>query len=1099
MILISGNNKTMDAIMTIPTNNRTLGIVFLFLAVFLFGYAGQAQTLGSLYAQEGSDQLYLEEGESLKSALVKLEKHYNVGLLYRSNIVEGVMIRKSSNLSLNVDEALSFLLKETDLKFKALNPKTYGIYKNPVFIQQAVEIPVQQNISGTVVDSETGEALPGVNVIAGSNEASGTTTDMDGRYEIDVTEDELMLVFSYIGYERQEITINGRSEINIELKQDVQLLEDVVVIGYGTQRTREVTSAVTSVDSEDFVTGNINDSQYLLQGKVPGLIVTGQEGGSNIRLRGLSTIGANKEPLFVIDGVIGADLRSIDPNDIESMDVLKDASAAAIYGTRGASGVIIITTKSGSEYSDSGISVTYNGQVTTQVVANRTEMLTAEEYRDIPNQNSNLSIADHGSSTNWFDEVTQRAFTHTHSLAISGGNENTTYRVSGNFRDIQDIQKGVGVDQLNARLSIQHRTLNDRLKLSGSLATTDHVSQDGIPEVFRYATVSNPTAPVFDEDGNYVEIPGFDIYNPVAINELTTIDSEFNNLNLSLRGDYEFRDLIDGLSSSVFYSRETSGSFRGEYRSKDLRWGNAAGRNGLAFRESREGRNQLFENTFNYLQNFGIVGLESVAGYSYQEFTDQGMGVSAGDLITDEVLYHNLGTAGEFNTGQGDVWSYRTESKLIAVFARSNFIIDDTWFLSGTIRREGSSRFGEGNKYANFFAASAGAELTNLINIPKANQFKLRISYGETGNNAPNSGISKLRFGTGSSFLVNGEFIPSIGPVSNPNPNLKWEIKKEWNTGLDFEFFNSRLSGSLDYYQNVTQDLLLEFNVQVPPNLYPLKWVNIGEISNQGFEAIINYAVLQKADYSWTSGVTFSTQKTILESLSSGDFQFGDQQLIANAGSPGLNGTTLIRVKEGRPIGEIWGKKYAGISENGEWLFYSKEGEIVTFAETTTEDDRVIGNGMPHFQIGIDNTIRFKNWDLNMFWHGVLGHDLVNMYNLFYKNPTILTAYNATKSTQDILELSESPQFSDFYVEDASYLRLQNLTIGYNFDLLSSSMIRDLRLYATANNLWTITKYTGVSPEVRFEDFGNPLAPGIERRNQWFTQTSFVFGIKLGF
>ncbi len=1019
------------------------------------------------------------------------------GIKLRKNMLSkpGFMIPFLSNLF--TTKSLRFLMKSV-LAFALV----IGLTVNDSFAYDRVEV------TGTVTDATDGSPLPGASIIVqGSSELTGstigTTTGMDGTFTIRVPQELNTLVVSFIGYLTQQVDIDGRTEINIAMQPDVRLLDDVVVVGYGVQDRREITSAVASVGEDRFVTGNINEAQQLLQGKVAGLIITrpgaDPEQGFNIRLRGLSTIGAQKEPLVVIDGIIGGRFDSVDPRDIESIEVLKDASASAIYGTRGASGVILITTKSGGMAPEGGISVTYNGQFTTSIVANRMEMMTADEYRAIPSQVPHATISDFGASTNWWDEITQNAYNHTHSLAISGGNETTSYRLSGSYRDLQGIQKGTTSQRVNTRLNIQHRTLDDRLTLTGILSITDRQADVGNPTVFRYATTHNPTAPIFNADGTYREITGFDRFNPLAINELQTIDTESNRLNLSARAEYDLSDFVQGWSAAVFYSREKGDSFRGEYRSKNLDWGDGIGRNGLAFRRSDESRNQLFESTTSFRQSFSNIRLESVAGYSYQEFEFQGQGADAGNFPSDATLYHNLSLSGDVADGRANVWSYRNTNKLIAFFGRANFTIDNTYFLSGTFRREGSTRFGDGNKWGNFFAASAGAELTNLIAIPYADQFKVRVSYGETGQDAPSSGLSRLRFNTQGNFLVDGNFIPALAPASNPNPDLKWEIKREWNVGLDFAFFDDRLSGSLDYFQNVTNDLLLEFGVPVPPNIFPQQWVNIGELSNKGFEAAIDYVAINQQDFSWRTGITFSTAETILESLSSGDLQFGDRQLRSNVGSPGLNNTPMIRVQEGRPIGELWGKKFAGISSDGEWLFFNANGDIVRSADTSEADDQVIGNGMPDFQLGFDNTIRFKNWDLNMFWRGAFGHDLANSFNIFYKNPNTAFGWNVTKTSLELAELREDPQFSSFYVEDASFFRLENLTLGYTVNLPASSSIRNLRFYAAGNNLWTITNYTGVDPEVRFEDDGDPLSPGIERRDQWFTQTSFVFGVDLGF
>lgn len=971
-------------------------------------------------------------------------------------------------------------------------------------------------ITGTVIDAQDQGPLPGVSITVPGSEAEtgstiGTTTNLDGEYSLRVPQNLNRLRFSFIGYNPMVVNIDGRTTIDVALEQDVRLLDDVVVVGYGVQDRREITSSVASVSSEDFNRGNINDAQELLQGKVSGLQITRPGGDPNagftIRLRGLSTIGANQEPLVVIDGVPGADFQSVDPNDIESMEVLKDASAAAIYGTRGSSGVILVTTKSGSA-GQNRISVNYTGQLSSSFVANRYETLSASEYRALTD--NGISINDLGSSSDFWEEVTQNAYTQSHSLAVSGGDSNTSYRVSGNFRDVQGIQLGSGNQRLNARLNLNHRALNDRLTLTGNLSVTNSEQDIGLGEVFRYATVFNPTAPVRNEDGSFFRPTGFDNFNPVAINQESTIDFENSRFNLSGRAEYDFSEFIPGLSSSAFYSREKNDSFRGEYFSRNLPF-RGAGRNGLANRREDSNTNELFETTVNYRTSYDIVRLESVAGYSYQEFQSQGQGAEGGNFSSDTFSYNNLSFARDFNEGLGNIFSYRNESKLIAFFGRANFTIDNTYFLSGTFRREGSTRFGEGNKWGNFFAGSVGAELTNLIDIPEAQEFKIRLSYGETGQLPPFDGISQIQFSQGASFLVDGDFLPSLGPLANPNPNLKWERKKEVNAGIDFSFFEDRLSGSLDYYDSRTQDLLLDFEVPVPPNLAPTQWVNIGEIKNTGFEALLNYTAIQETDFSWRTGVTFSTNNATLVSLSSGDFQFGERAFISNMGAPGLNETDIIRVKEGRPIGEIWGPRFAGISESGSWQFFDIDGNVVGSADLTSDDNQVIGNGLPDFNLGFDNTINFRNWDFNMFWRGSFGHDLVNTYDVFYNNPAIAGAFNIAETAANS-PLREGNQFSSVHVEDASFMRLENITIGYNFQFSDQVPIRDLRFYASGNNLWTITGYGGVDPEVRYFDQGTSdsagvadggplaaLAPGIERRNQWFTQTSLVFGVNIGF
>lgn len=978
---------------------------------------------------------------------------------------------------------------------------------------QTAEAQQRVQVSGVVTDAASGEPLIGVTVIVqGSLESTGTTigtsTNIDGEYTLNVPSDLNTLIFSSVGYQTRSVNIDGRTRVDVTLNADIRELDNVVVVGYGTQRESEITSAVATITAADFQSGNINDAQQLLQGKVAGLSVS-RPGGDpnadfNIRLRGLSTLGANQSPLIVIDGIAGADLNTVDPNDIESMTVLKDASAAAIYGTRGANGVIIVTTRSG--VGDQPISVQYNGQVSVSTVANKLDVLSAEQYRNFRSADPDALPNDLGQNTNWFDEVTQTGITHTHSLNISGGNRQTTYSVSGTYRDIQSIQIGSGRQQLNTRLNLTHRAMNNRLRLNTTVAITDRDEKIGLGEVFRYAALFNPTAPVRNPDGSFFQQTFFDYFNPVAINEQSTIEAESSRMNIGFRAEYMFDDYIPGLSGSVFYARQSFSRLYGEYYEKTALF-RGAGRNGLAIRESFDSRNDLFEGVLNYDRSFGNVRFEATSGYSWQDFQDDLFFAEGGDFINDSFGWNNIFEAREFGRGQGTVRTFRNENRLIGFFGRTNFVINDTYFLSAAVRREGSSRFGVDNKWGTFFAVSGGVEVTNLISINGVDQLKARVSYGETGTDAPFNGLSQQRFSSGSAFLVDGSFVPSIGPVTNANPDLKWEVKRELNVGVDFAMMEARLRGSLDFYLSSTDDLLLEINVPVPPNQAPTTWINAAEVSNNGFEAAISYDAIRSRDLTWTTGITFATNTSTLERYAAG------RQTIANVGAPGLNDTPMIRVDEGRKIGDIWGWKFSRIGANGEWLFLTPDGqELDTDGMRALGDAsrQVIGNGLPDFELSWTNTVRYNNWDFSMFWRGAFGHDMVNSFDIFHRNPFFITSRNVMRSTLDIPELVESPQFSSFQVEDASFFRLENLTIGYSVPTSPESVFRSLRVYAAANNLLTLTNYSGIDPDVRFADTGNtdnagrpgspnPLAPGIERRDQWFTQRSFVVGVSLGF
>ncbi|MCW9706502.1 SusC/RagA family TonB-linked outer membrane protein [Fodinibius salsisoli] len=955
-----------------------------------------------------------------------------------------------------------------------------------------------------VTDANDGQPLSGVNIIV-KGTTTGTSTGVDGSYELAAPSAEDTLVVSFIGYVQQEIPINGRNAIDISLQSDIEQLEDVVVVGYGTQERQQVTGSISSVDSDEFISGDVSNPTELIQGKVPGLIVSRAGGNPNasptLRLRGISSFG-NNEPLVVVDGIIGASMDNIDPNDIESIDVLKDASAAAIYGTRGGSGVIAITTKKGQA---GQTNVSYKGSISMTGVENTLDVLSADQFRQL-GEDTGVEISDFGANTDWFDEITQNSYTQIHNLSVSGGTESTTYRVSGNFRDNQGLLRTTGFQQRSGRLNFKHYALDDKLALTFDLSATSRNQEDGFNNAFQYAVTFNPTAPVkaegFENTGGYREIDAFDVYNPVAILETAENIREMRNINAAVKADYSFDDLLPGLTASAFYSLQTyDGSQNVFYaRTNKITGGattSALGR-GLAERRANKSNTEQFDLTLNYTaEALEDLSIEALAGYSHISSEFEETFVGGGDFISDAVEFHNLNFAQDFDNGLGDINSFKNDNRLIAGFGRINLNWDDTYFLNGTVRREGSTRFGVNNKWGTFWSSGAGIELTNLVEVDFLDRMRLRGSYGVTGQDAPFDGISKLRFGPTGNFFVGGDFVQSFGPVSNPNPDLKWEETKEYNIGVDFALLDERLTGTVEYYQKNTEDLIFEIEVPVPPNLYPTSWLNIGEIQSKGVDVSLGYDVIRGSDALWNTGFTFSTSDILLK-----QFESDVPRYLANVGSPGQNNTQMIRVREGEPLGQIWGPKFAEIGEDGVWRFLSSEGELIESSEVSREDEAVIGNGIPDFTLAWTNSVNYKNWDLSVFFRGVYGHDLVNSVRVFFENPTNISTYNVTTSALDLTELESDPAYSSFHVEDASYLRFENLSVGYNVPMPEESLVNRLRLSVSGRNLFTLTGYDGIDPSVRWEDTAdgnNPLSIGIERRDQWYTARSFTFAVNIDF
>ncbi len=956
----------------------------------------------------------------------------------------------------------------------------------------------QRTITGTVTDASTKEPLIGANILV-LGTSSGTVTDIDGNYSLSVPEGANTLEVTYTGYASQRVEVGAQSVINIVLSAG-EFLDEVVVVGYGTQKSKEVTSAITSIKEEDFNKGNLSNPTQLLQGKVPGLTISrpggNPNGGFTLRLRGLSTLGANSQPLVIIDGVLGADLNSVDPNDISSIDVLKDASAAAIYGTRGGSGVILITTKTGAL---GRTNVNYEGFVTAESVDRFTETLSADEFKAFRGgPNGDIRGTDLGSSTDWFDEITETGITQVHSLSLSGGTKNTTYRVSANYRDVNGITINTGFKRLNGRINLQQRALNDRLKIDANYTTTTIDQDFGFDGAFRYATIYNPTAPVrgngasFDIYDGYYQQVLFDYYNPVAILEQNINQGETRQSIASLRGTYT---LIPGLDISAFYSQERKDYTNRQYYDKNSFFV-GRDRNGLANQRNDKNINELFEFTGTYTLDLGTTELKLLGGYSYQEFENLGFGLSGGNIISDAFSFNNFGAAQDFKNGVGSVFSYQNNDKIVAFFARANLNIGDLFFASASIRQEGSSQFGANNKWGTFPGISAGVNLTKLVDLPGVDNLKFRVGYGQTGNRPPGSYISLQRFGPGSSFFYNGAYVPSYGPVSNPNPDLKWEVKKDLNVGLDFSFADFKVTGSIDYFNIATEDLIFEIGVPVPPNLFGATQLNIGEISNSGLEAVVQVNAVSTEKLTWTVGLngTYYIASELKEFLE----EANGSRDVAVMGAPGQSDIPIARVEEGKPLGQIWGIEYLGVSSEGKWIYSDLNGDGVA---GSSDDRTVIGNGLPDFQLGLNNTFTFGNFDFNFFLRGVFGHDIVNTFRGFYEAPQSITSYNLPVTVNDIKNLGEAPKFSSLHVEDGTFLKLDNATLGYTFNTPEGGSFNKIRLYLNTNNLFTLTNYTGVDPEVRLVDSetGSALAPGIDRRDTYFTARAITFGVQLGF
>lgn len=979
-------------------------------------------------------------------------------------------------------------------------------------MHQDLQAQDRAEVSGTVFDGQTGTPLPGASIIVqNSQEATGsiigTTTNMDGQFTLMVPSDLNVLVVSFIGYITQEVTIDGRSDIEITLQADVQLLENIVVVGYGIQDKREITSSVSRVTADQFNQGNVSDPAQLLQGKVAGLTISNRGGNPNgdsvIRLRGLSTVGANTEPLVVIDGVIGASLDNVDPSDIESIDVLKDGSASAIYGSRGSSGVILVTTKSGDRSGSGGLAdgvqVTYGGFVSASTVAKNQPVMTASEY--IQAGGNNL-----GSDTDWQDLVTRTGLSNVHNVAVAGGNRSTSYRVSTNFRQTDGVLEGSGFDQLNARLNVNHTALDNRLNLRLNASSTTRDYTNSFEEALRYAVLYNPTAPVFFDNGEYFQAILFDNFNPKAILDQNVNEGHRKDMSFNVQGSY---DVLSSLTLNANYAVQVGSMSNGEYY-PSTSFFRGLNRNGLARRYFEDRHFSLLETYGAYRTNvMDMIDMSIIGGYSYQESFQEGLTLEMGNLPTDVNGYYDIDLSGDRVLGNPNnvfLDSYATpDEKVIAFFARVNMTYDNGVFFNASFRREGSTKLGTNNQWGNFPAASIGADISRYLNMDMISEMKVRLGYGVTGALPGPNGLAQDLYGY--SFDQGG----SVSLIRDANEDLKWEEKTEINLGVDYGLWSNRLTGSLDIYTRNIKDFILE--VAVPTDQFPsgTRFQNAGELTTNGLELAINYDAIQSGDLRWNTGLLFDTFSTTLDEF------IADEATRANLGAPGQNSTNLIRIATGEKLGQIWGPVFSGtVDANGAPVMEDLNGDGVIKADqgdalAEDGDFKELGNAFPDFTLGWTNQFFYKNWELNMFFRGAFGHSLVNTYRTFYEpiDPGAINSYNRVITDKAVDGLTVS-QFSSLYVEKADFIKLDNVTLAYNFDTSNIGYVNNIRAYATIQNAFTLTNYTGIDPEPVYVDIGtvdnggrlgtpDVLSPGIDRRNNYFTSRIFTVGVNIGF
>ena len=944
-----------------------------------------------------------------------------------------------------------------------------------------------RTVRGTVTDA-SGEPLIGVTVqVQGTS--SGTVTDLDGKFELENVPANAVLDFSYVGMQPQSVAVNGRSTIDITMREDVAALDEIVVVGYGTQLRREVTGSIANVSEKDFNKGITQTAADLLQGKVAGLVITSGSGditsGQTIRLRGTSSLTGSSAPFVVIDGVPGMDLNSVAPQDIESISVLKDASSTAIYGSRSASGVILVTTKKGK--SDQTM-VDYNGYVGISDVTNVPEVLSAKEYRDYTSShNINTEGMDLGANTNWFDEIMRTGFSQNHNISLSGGGKNSNYRASFSYFDLQGVVKDNSLQRYNLRMTFNQKALKDMLNISitGSVSTRDYSPTDTRNFVLAYNML--PVVPVKNADGSWYDTQEYDQGNPVRNIEY---NSQLHKGGRYFGNIYAELKPFEGFTAALRLHKERANDDFGQYYNSETE----RGRNdqGFAKRENWTWDKELLETTLNYEAQFNDHKMTLLGGYSYEDNYYQNSGAQNRQFVTDFFGYNNL-QAGE-NLRPSDVWSGKNMTRLISFFGRATYNYKMRYLFEASVRRDGSSKFGANHKWATFPSFSAAWRMNEesfLADVKPLDELKLRVGYGTSGNQEGIDPYQSLQlYGASGQYYDNGKWYRAYQISQNANPDLKWEETSMLNVGLDFSFLNSRISGTFEYYDKRTKDLLYTYQVPVPPYLFNEMLANVGSMSNKGVEFLLTGDIIRKPNLRWTASLNLAHNKNEITKLSSDKFSTTSIKTGSAWIRGGSDNTTHI-VEEGRPVGTFYGWLCYGLDEEGHYIL----DDMIDGKAGLTNDDRTyIGVAQPKLTYGISNNISWKNWELNFFFRGVYGNDVLNFSKMSYATTQWLPGANVLKQALT-LGLNDSPKYSSFYIEKGSFIKLDNASLSYSFNVSKWNYINRLRVYVTGQNLFTITNYTGLDPEVNMEG----LDPGVEGREYHPKARTISFGVNVSF
>lgn len=1040
----------------------------------------------NLWAQNNTVTIQVRNA-SLREVFNLIEKQSTYRFAYQDELLDDKKDITLSKKNVAVSVVLDLTLIGRNLTYTIVSSKSIVIAKKG----QQITDKNHKTVTGTVTDIN-GEPVIGASVMVTGTD-KGTITDVNGHYSLNVPENGSLTV-SYIGYKTITISSKGKNIVNITLMEDNQLIDEVVVVGYGTMEKRAVTSSITSISSKDLVAG-IGGSTIAtaLKGKISGMNVSetsSPNASASFQLRGVASINASSSPLIVIDGIPGGDLRSINQEDIQSIDVLKDASAGAIYGTRAAGGVILVTTKKAKE---GPITLSYTGELSTEQVYRRPQMLDRDAFVrfDVGN--------DLGYSTDWYGELlNEGALSQRHVVSLQGGSHTAKIYATLMAQEQKGIAIGDNRKDYSGRVNANFSLLQDKLEIGLHTEYREaHRDQRSSGTYFNMAMIMNPTEPAYDSDsetGYNVLTGGEEYYNPLAEIMLKQIDNE----DKWLKADATMKvNLPAGFSIQATLGWENSQTQQTHYTSALHRTSLNNSYKGRAYHGYSKTVNVSFEPTINFSRIFANDhNVSAVAGYSYWEGNSENFGMTNYNFPIDGVGAWDMNTGSYLSDGRAGMSSHKyPRERLISFFGRVNYSYKDRYMLTSSVRHEGSSKFGKNHKWGTFWAISGGWRISNeafIRNISFIDDLKIRVGYGITGNNNFSAGASTAMYESNSLWPYNGVWVTSYGPARNVNHDLHWEKKTELNIGLDYTFLNNRLFGKFDIYKRKVSGMLYNISVPNPPAIYDRTTMNYGDLQNTGWEFEIGGVPVKTKNFNWTTTMRFSHSSSKITSLW-GNNTYQDRVTFPAPGTNGSGG----RIEAGTKIGSYYIWKYAGITDDGKWLLYDKNNNIILSDKKTYDDKRYIGNAIPTLIMAWDHTFTYKNLSLGVNLRSWIDFDVFNTINMYYGLSEVEGQNVLRNAYIDNRHIKDVKQLCDYWIEDGTFLKIDAISLGYSLNMKRwQKYIDKIDIYLTVKNVACFTKYSGLDPEVNI----NGLDLGYEWFNNIYPETRrYTLGMKIQF